>query len=159
MDYPLQSMLKIRVMREDRAGSALTAARRARKVAADDLDAKRGERARYLETREERRDRLYDQVMGRCVKLDDLDMVRDAVTRVDEEGVLLEQAEQRAEDELKAKEREAETARVNFVGASRNRMKIDEHRNIWVEEMRREEERAADAEMEEFTGKKKEEEE
>ena len=158
MNYPLQSMLKIRVMREDRAGSALTAARRARKTAADELENRRRERARYLETKEERRDRLYDQVMGKPVSMDALDDVRTAVTRIDEEGVLLEQAEQKAEDVLKQKEREAETARVEFVGASRNRMKIDEHRNIWVEEVRLEEERAADAEMEEFTGKKGEEE-
>ena len=158
MNYPLQSMLKIRVMREDRAGSALTAARRARKTAADELENRRRERARYLETKEERRDRLYDQVMGKPVSMDALDDVRTAVTRIDEEGVLLEQAEQQAEDVLKQKEHEAETARVEFVGASRNRMKIDEHRNIWVEEVRLEEERAADAEMEEFTGKKGEEE-
>lgn len=158
MNYPLQSMLKIRVMREDRAGSALTAARRARKTAADELENRRRERARYLETKEERRDRLYDQVMGKPVSMDALDDVRTAVTRIDEEGVLLEQAEQKAEDVLKQKEREAETARVEFVGASRNRMKIDEHRNIWVEEVRLEEERAADAEMEEFTGKRREEE-
>ncbi len=65
------------------------------------------------------------------------------------------QAEQAAEDALRKKEREAETARVEFVGASRNRMKIDEHRQIWIAETRLEEERAADAEMEEFTGKKK----
>ena len=154
MDYPLQSMLKIRVMREDRAGSALTSARRARKTAADELENRRRERARYLETKEERRDRLYDQVMGKPVSMDALDDVRTAVTRIDEEGVLLEQAEQKAEDVLKQKEREAESARVEFVGASRNRMKIDEHRNIWTEEVRLEEERAADAEMEEFTGKK-----
>ena len=158
MNYPLQSMLKIRVMREDRAGSALTSARRARKVAADELERRRQERVRYLETKEERRDRIYDQVMGRPVSMDALDDVRTAVTRIDEEGVLLEEAEQKAADVLLQKEHEAERARVEFVGASRNRMKIDEHRSIWAEEVRREEERAADAEMEEFTGKKKEEE-
>ena len=154
MNYPLQSMLKIRTMREDRAGTALTSARRARKEAADELETRRRDRAAYLETKESRRDRIYDQVMGRPVGLDALDDVRTAVTRIDEEGVLLERAEQEAEDALRKKEREAETARIEFVGASRNRMKIDEHRKIWIEEARHEEERAADAEMEEFTGKK-----
>ena len=148
-------MLKIRVMREDRAGTALTSARRARKLAADALEERRREFADYLETKEERRDRIYEQVIGRPVSMDALDDVRTAVTRIDEEGVLLEQAEQAAEDALRKKEREAETARVEFVGASRNRMKIDEHRQIWIAETRLEEERAADAEMEEFTGKKK----
>ena len=154
MNYPLQSMLKIRLMREDRAGTALTSARRARKQAADELEARRRARADYLTTKEERRDRIYDQVMGKPVKLDALDDVRTAVTRIDEEGVLLERAEQEAEDALEKKERAAESARIAFVGASRNRMKIEEHRKVWTEEMRIEEERAADAEMEEFMGKK-----
>lgn len=154
MNYPLQSMLKIRVMREDRAGTALTSARRARKLAADELETRRRERAEYQATKEERRDRIFAQVMGRPVGLDALDDVRTAVTRIDEEGVLLERAEQEAEDVLKQKVHAAESARVVFVGASRNRMKIDEHRKIWTAEMRIEEERAADAEMEEFTGKK-----
>ena len=151
-------MLKIRVMREDRAGTALTSARRARKAAADELERRRREREAYLETKDERRDRIYDQVMGRSVGLDTLDDVRTAVTRIDEEGVLFERAEQEAEDVLKKKDREAEAARIEFVGASRNRMKIDEHRKIWIDEMRLEEERAADAEMDEFTGKKRSEE-
>lgn len=151
-------MLKIRVMREDRAGTALTSARRARKAAADELEKRRRERAAYLETKDERRDRIYDQVMGRSVGLDTLDDVRTAVTRIDEEGLLFERAEQEAEDVLKKKDREAETARIEFVGASRNRMKIDEHRKIWVDETRLEEERVADAEMDEFTGKKRSEE-
>ena len=158
MNYPLQSMLKIRVMREDRAGTALTSARRARKVAADELEMRRRERAAYLETKDERRDHIYEQVMGRAVGMDVLDDVRTAVTRIDEEGVLFERAEQEAEAALKKKEREAESARIEFVGASRNRMKIDEHRKIWVDETRLEEERAADAEMDEFTGKKRNEE-
>ena len=147
-------MLKIRVMREDRAGTALTSARHARKLAADALETRHRELADYLEKKEARRDRIYEQVIGRPVKMDVLEDVRTAVTRIDEEGVLLERAEQEAEDELKMKERAAESARVVFVGASRNRMKIDEHRRIWVEETRIEEERAADVEMEEFTGKK-----
>lgn len=151
-------MLKIRVMREDRAGTALTSARLARKAAADELEKRRRERAAYLETKDERRDRIYDQVMGRSVGLDTLDDVRTAVTRIDEEGLLFERAEQEAEDVLKKKDREAETARIEFVGASRNRMKIDEHRKIWVDETRLEEERVADAEMDEFTGKKRSEE-
>ena len=144
-------------MREDRAGAALTAARNARVLAEKELDARRREFEKYLETKEQRRDRIYAQVIGRTVSLDDLDDARTAVTKVDEEGVLLEQAEKKAADVVEVKSREAESARVQFVAASRNRMKIDEHRNIWTEEAHKEEERAADAEMEEFTGKKNEE--
>ena len=156
MDYPLQSMLRIRTMREDRAGSALTAARQARTLAEAELERRHQDRERYLETCEERRDRVFDQVMGIAVPMDQLDRVRAAVAKIDEEGVALQRAELDAEDALEARTREADAARRTFALASRNRMKIDEHKNIWTEEVRIEEERAADAEMEEFTGKTKE---
>ena len=156
MDYPLQSMLRIRVTREERAGADLTAARRARTAAERELEARRQDRAKYLETREARRDRIYEQVLGRPVSMERLDEVRVAVTQVDEEGVLLEQAERKAQDAVNERARAAESARVQFVAASRNRMKIDEHRNVWTEEVLLEEERAADAEMEEFAGRRRE---
>lgn len=156
MDYPLQSMLRIRVTREERAGADLTAARRARTAAERELEARRQDRAKYLETREARRDRIYEQVLGRPVSMERLDEVRAAVTQVDEEGVLLEQAERKAQDAVNERARAAESARVQFVAASRNRMKIDEHRNVWTEEVHLEEERAADAEMEEFAGRRQE---
>jgi len=154
MAYPLQAMLKIRTMREDRAASDLTRARRARAVAEQSLREKREARQRYEETKEERRDKVYDAVIGRPVKRDDLDQVRDAVTRIDEEGVLLEADEHTAEQTLEEKEKEATAARVRYVAAEKDKEKIVLHREAWDEEDRREQERAGDAELEEFTGKR-----
>ena len=154
MAYPLQSMLRIRAMREDRAASDLTRARRARTAAERTLREKTEERERYEETKEERRDRVYAAVIGRAVKITTLDQARDAVNRIDEEGLLLEEDEKKAERELEARTREMSAARVRHVAAQKNKQKIELHREIWEDEDRKEQERLSDAELEEFTGKR-----
>lgn len=154
MAYSLQSMLKIRGMRQERTQTELATARVVRAKAEKDRDEKRDERAKFDETKEERRDRVYDAVIGRVVTMDDLDQARDAVTRIDEQGMLLVEAEKKAETVLEEKDQAAEHARVRFVAATKDLSKIEEHRKAWEEEDRKEQERRADAEMEEFTGRK-----
>ena len=156
MAYPLCSMIRIRSMREDRAATDLTRARRARTAAERTLREKTEAVARYEETKEERRDRVYDAVIGHAVKMEALDRARDAVNRIDEEGVLLEEDEKKAERDLEARTREASAARVRYVAAQKNKQKIELHREVWEEEDRKEQERLADAELEEFTGKRQE---
>ena len=154
MSYALESLLKIRVMREDRAGTELTGARRARSSAERALAEKSEACVEYEHHKDERRDRVYDAVMGRVVTLDDLDRARDAVSKIDEEGALLAEAERQAKVVLEQKSEAAETARVRFVAATKDKTKIDLHRAAWEEEDRKMREMQADAEMEEFTGRR-----
>lgn len=154
MAYALESMLKIRAMREDRAGTELTGARRARVSAEQVRDEKAEESARFEATKDARRDRVYAAVMGRVVSMDELDQARAAVMKIDEEGLLLAEAERQAAEALRKREDEAETARVRYVDAARNKAKIDQHRLAWEAEDRRQQEMLADAEMDEFTGRK-----
>ena len=125
MAYALNDMLKIRAMREDRAGTELTGARRARSAAERVRDEKAETRRRFDATKDERRERVYDAVMGRVVSMDDLDRARAAVTRIDEEAMLLAEAERQAQAELAKRDRAAEAAHVRFVAASRKKAKID----------------------------------
>ncbi len=154
MAYALNDMLKIRAMREDRAGTELTGARRARSAAERVRDEKAETRRRFDATKDERRDRIYDAVMGRVVSRDDLDRARAAVTRIDEEAMMLAEAERQAQAELAKRDRAAEAAHVRFVAASRKKAKIDQHRLAWEQEDRRMQEMRADAEMDEFTGRR-----
>lgn len=150
MAYALQSMLKIREMREDRAQAELIGAKALRAQAEKELQRCADRRRQYEEAKEERRDRVYAAVIGRTVKMDDLDKARDAVTRIDEEGILLAKAEHEAEDVFKQKDAAAEAARAVLSAATRNKEKIVQHRLIWEEEDRRLREMQADAEMDEF---------
>ena len=154
MAYALESMLKIRAMREDRAGTELTGARRAKTAAEHVLAEKAEARVSFEATKEARRDSLYGTVMGQVVSMDDLDRVRSAVTSIDEEGVLLEEAESRAKADLEKKDQAAQSAKVRYTVAVKNKAKIDQHKLAWEEEDRKLQEMRADAEMEEFTGRR-----
>ena len=60
----------------------------------------------------------------------------------------------RAESERKKRETVVETARHNLSVATRNRMKIDEHKSVWLRIEAAEEERRAEGELEDFIVRK-----
>ena len=154
MAYALQSMLRIRAMREDRAATELTAARREVSRAQERLTQRKRDLEEYEATKEARRDRIYEAVIGRAVSMEDLDLAREGVARIDEEGILKADNVVQAEADLQKCRNNAETSRQAFVSASKNRMKITEHRSIWEAEEAAEAERRSEMELEDFTGKK-----
>ena len=143
-------------MREDRAAGELTAARQALAAAEEALAARKRELAEFESTKEERRDRIYATVIGRAVSRDQLDMVTEGVARIDEEGALKADNVVQADAERQKREAGVETARVNLNVATKNRMKIDEHRAVWLAEAMKAEEGRAEGELEDFTVRKEE---
>ena len=156
MPYALQPLLVIREMREDRARGELTAARRAVAEAEEALAARQRELAEYEETKEERRDRIYDTIIGRKVTRDQIDLANEGVARIDEEGVLKADNVKRAEAERQTRQAAADTARSVFAQAMKNRMKIDEHRSVWQAEDARAAEAREESELEDFIVRKEE---
>ena len=154
MAYALQSMLKIRAMREDRAQTELSLARVARAKQERVVEEKHRVRMAFESTKEERRDKLYEAIIGRTVRQDKRDQVRSAVSDIDEESLLLQEDENSAREELKRRDGEVEAARQGYVLAVKNLTKIEEHRRAWAEEDCRMQELQADAELEDFTGRK-----
>ena len=154
MAYALQSMLRIRTMREDRASADLAAARQKVHQAEQTLEERKAELQEFEATKEERRDRIYEAVMGQTLTREELDRVFEGVARIDEEGVLKADNVTMAASELKTREDEAEKAREGFVKASKERMKITEHKAIWLAEEAKEQEHRQEVELEDFTGKK-----
>ena len=154
MSYTLQPLLNIRVMREDRASGELTAARRAVASAQEALEARENELKAFNETKEERRDRIYAAIMGQPVSRDRIDMAQEGVARIDEEGALKADNVAQAKNDLKRREEAAEAARALFVMATKNRMKIDEHKAVWIAQEAKEQEFRADIELEDFIGRK-----
>ena len=77
MAYALQSMLRIRAMREDRAATELTAARREVTRAQERLSQRKRDLEEYEATKEARRDRIFEAVVGRAVSMEDLDLARE----------------------------------------------------------------------------------
>ena len=156
MFYTLQPLLRIRMMREDRATGQLTAARQALAAAEEALAARQHDLAEWEETKEERRDRIYDAIIGQKVSRDQIDLANEGVARIDEEGVLKADNVTRAEGVVKEKTEAAEVARANLNLATKNRMKIDEHRAVWLAEEAKEQEARAEGELEDFVVRKEE---
>ncbi|MBO6167029.1 MAG: YscO family type III secretion system apparatus protein [Kiritimatiellae bacterium] len=154
MSYLLQPLLKIRAMREDRAAGELTVARRAVSVAEEAVEERKKDLEEFERTKEERRDRIYDAIIGKSITFDQLSLAQEGVARIDQEGVLKLDNVRQAERELQEKENAAEAARNVFVTATKNRMKIDEHKAVWVQEEAKAEESRAEGELEDFTGRK-----
>ena len=154
MAYALQSMLKIRIMREDRAATELTVARKARAAAEQERDRRDGELRRYMLTKDQRRDAVYDSIIGTVVSRDMLDQAKETVAKIDEEGVTLEKALGDAKKVVEEKEKGEAVAHSRYVGATKEKMKIDMHRQAWEEEDRKEQEARAELEAEEFTGRR-----
>ena len=154
MAYILQPLLKIRLMREDRASGELTAARQAREAAEEVLEARRQDLARYEETREERRNRIYDAIIGQTVSRDRLDLAAEGVARIDEEGALKADNVKRAEADVRTRAEQESAARRAYNEATKERMKIDEHRLVWLEAEAAEQETRAECELEDFVGRK-----
>ena len=154
MAYLLQPLLNIRIMREDRASGELVAAKQAVRAAEAAVEDRKREFAEFERTKEERRDRIYDAIMGRAVSREQIDLAQEGVARIDEEGALRLDNVHQAESELRKREAAADEARTAFVMASKNRMKIDEHRAAWADEEAKASEARAEGEMEDFTGRK-----
>lgn len=156
MGYALQPLLRIRMMREDRASGELVAAKRDLAAAEEALAARQQELEEWEATKEERRDRIYAAVIGRTVNREQLDLANEGVARIDEEGVLKADNVKRAEQERAQREEAAEAARQNLNLATKNRMKIDEHKAVWAREDALAQEFRAEGELEDFIVRKEE---
>ncbi len=154
MPYALESMLRIREMREDRASKELVAARHAREHAATELATRQESLQNYRNTKEERRDKVFATILHRAVPKDEIDAVNSAIAQIDEEGVLLANGVQRAQEDLEDKTKEADKAHGRYIISVREHTKVTQHKALWVEEERKLQEMREDAEMEEFTGRK-----
>ena len=144
MPYLLQPLLRIRMMREDRASGELVAAKRELARAEEALQARQQDLKEWENTKDERRDRIYQAIIGQTVSRDQIDMANEGVARIDEEGVLKADSVNRAEQDRKRCESVAETARQNLNMAIKNRMKIDEHKAVWMKEEAAEQEARAE---------------
>lgn len=154
MAYALDSLMKIRIRREDTARSELTAARLRMSEAQNELEARKEEFRLYEETKDERRERIFAAILGRTVGADELEMAREGISRIDEEGNLKADNIVRAESILHDREKEVESARDVLVFATKNRMKIEEQRSNWLTISAAEEDYRQEVELEDFTGKK-----
>ena len=154
MAYALQPMLRIREVREDKAQTALAGARRVRREAERAREERERDLAKFEETKDERRDAVFGTMMNLVVSKEKFDLVLEGVARIDDEGIVLKDNVRQAAAVVREKQKLEDEAHGLYVIASRNRQKIVEHRAIWEEEDRKDREFRAEAELEDFAGRK-----
>ena len=126
MAYALASLMTIRERRENAARGELVASRHKVAEAQSELESRINDLREFERTKDDRRDRIYDSIMGRTLSLDDLAFAQEGVSRIDEEGNLKADNVVRAEDVLKERKKDEASAHDRFVVATKNKMKIEE---------------------------------
>ena len=148
--YPLQALLTVRYFREEGAKNAVRAAERRLAEAQAEVRRREEELERYRIWRPEEENRRYDAIMGASLSLDDVAEFRASLS------ALAEGEQQRVRDVAEAekaaaqKEAEVHAAREAVAVARKEAAKIEAHRDIWLVEAKKEAERQADLELEEF---------
>ena len=148
--YPLLALVSARKRREQEASTAVRHASLAVSRCREELQARQAKLAAYHEWRIKETDLRWKKCLGRNMQLKELDEFRASLGEL-EQGELACQSE--VDDAAKAlTEAEAALAqaRIHLNEAERKLEKLEEHRRIWSREQQKEEERAAENEMDDF---------
>lgn len=150
--YPLAMLIGVCKLREDAAASAVRVAERNRDDEKEAGDKLRRELEEYKVWRREEENRRYKELFDKESDREDLESFRIGIAslkdrEVEYEGMIIESDRRLAELEVKVEE-----AKRVYMAALQETMKIDAHREMWMEDWNREQGRLEDVEMEEFTG-------
>lgn len=148
--YPLGPLLRARAYREEAAAREAGKARTAVREAEEALEAARQEWRRYREWRPGEEVRLFELLRGRVVAQTALDRHREDIERLRAGELHREELCREAEKSLAAAERALAEAVNRHAQASRDKRKLEEHQVRWrrLEALR--EEKAEEAELEDF---------
>lgn len=154
--YALEDILRVRNFRKDVAEKNLTQAQRLLVEAEDNV--KRAQQAledfkTFIVTET---DRLYKKVMNKKVKKEAVDSLNAAIKTLKNKLMDYEKMVENEKENLEKAKNNVEEKRNALMEANKNIEKINAHKETWLKEAIKEEEMAADKELEEFTGKKNE---
>ncbi len=152
--YVLEEILKVRTFRKDIAEKNYTQAQRL--VVEAEENVKRTEQALedfkgFITTET---DRLYKEVMNKKVKKEAVDSLNATLKTLKNRLLDHEQAVENEKENLEKAKKNAEEKRNLLMEANKNIEKLNAHKESWIKEALKEEEMLSDKELEEFTGKK-----
>jgi hypothetical protein len=153
--YLLQDLVFVREHREEKAGKAVSMARRV-VVEAEQLVARREKELEDFKVwRAAEETRLMDSIMLKPVKLGDISDMRLEIAGMREKELDYMDLLRKAEGDLDKAREALEAARRAHIKATQELEKLVEHRQLWQREQALEEERQADLELEDFISPKK----
>jgi len=148
--YPLQDLLKIRILREDSALRALNQAK-------DELSAARAALTQAQKQRDDFRVflaqeqvRLYDTIMQKKVRRYQVDDVKLEISILQKKQLDYDKKVVEAENQVQKALQNVEEKDDNYRLAIRNHEKIQAHKNQFMADLAKRQEAALDKELEDF---------
>lgn len=150
MKYPLDVLLDVRNLRQDKAMGNLTKAESRLAEARRHLRDCKKKHADYLVWLAEEEERRYESIMEVEMTLGDVDEFKQGLCSIRglEAGYL--ERILRAEKSVTDAEEGVRQAKAALLEAQRATMKIEAHKSRWAEMARKEEERLEEVELEDF---------
>jgi hypothetical protein len=150
MDYVLEDLLRVRIHRENTARNAVRAKKQAFENAARLVSRRKEELTEYTSWRINTENTLYGSVKNKLVSVKKLDDLKQKILLLREKETFLEKELFEAKNARQAAEKELAEARAVHKTSIREMKKIEEHKNLWMADMLKEQERSREKEMEEF---------
>lgn len=154
MSYPLQDLLRVRILREDRAMEAILSAQRKVEESHRYLEDQKEALANFHQFRLTEEVRLYDTIIGKIVEQDFVDETMAQINELRHQEKLHEKRVEEAKENLKKAQDNLIQAKKNYQNAVKSRQKIEEHRVIWLEAFQKEQDFYAEKELEDLKGKR-----
>lgn len=150
--YPLEALLRVRRLRESDAERAVSAAQSALRAAREALEAKKAAFEQWLRWRAEEVDRRYAAFLGKKTAIAGVLDFNGGIAALYAEEAVKKAEVASAEKDVADCEARLEEARAAAKRARKNTAKIEIHKSVWMEDEKKERERAEDKEFEEFKG-------
>mgnify|MGYP003370118359 CR=1 FL=1 len=151
--YVLEPLLDIRKKREDDLQQQLIKARNDLQMAEDARDKAKQDLEDYVADMPEKKARLYATVMNIVVKREQLDKLKEALADLERQRLVLAEKLEKAEQNVVQAQQTLEQTQKNLLAATKNKMKLDTHKDIWLEEEKRIEAENEEKELEDLHSK------
>lgn len=150
--YPLRPLLRVRNLREDKAVRALEAARRGLVRAQNALEEKKNAHRKFMDWLAQEEDRRYREIMETMMDIDEVDDFKQGLLmlRAREAGFLEDIL--KAENQVQKAGQVLVQAKADLVAAQKGTMKVEVHRDQWLQGAQKEAERLEELELEDFSG-------
>lgn len=151
--YVLEPLLDIRKKREDDLQQQLIKARNDLQMAEEARNKAKQDLENYVADMPEKKARLYATVMNIVVKREQLDKLKEALADLERQRLVLAEKLEQAEQNVVQAQQTFEQTQKNLLAATKNKMKLDTHKDIWLEEEKRIEAENEEKELEDLHSK------
>lgn len=148
MNYILEDLLSVRRLRENKALNAMVQRKADVERAIANKAQKEKELRDYRQWRLEEERRLFDDLQQQAGSVQDILLFVDTTNGLREDQANRAQQVVKAGEQISAAQKNLESARHSYAQAHRKKAKIEEHKTIWTEAYHKEQEMAAEIEME-----------